>query len=106
MRDNGNRQHGSEKEPEPDDPMELVMHRLPGADPVRMAKCFIEEYAILGLGHQEILELFKQPIYQTHELYRHHGEDWVRELIDEVLRQTGRFRVSIQYLDPTGGCNG
>ena len=98
--------HGRDKEPETDDPMELVMHSLPGTDPVVMARCIVEEYALLGLGDEEILELFRQPIYQTHGLYRERGESWVRELIQNVLSQAGRLRVSIKHFDPEGGCDG
>jgi hypothetical protein len=58
------------------------------------------------MDDQELLELFRQPIYQTHALYRERGESWVRELIQSVLSETGRLRVSIKHLDPTGGCNG
>jgi hypothetical protein len=98
--------HGRDKDPETDDPMELVMHSLPGTDPVVMARCIIEEYAFLGLDDGEILELFRQPIYQTHGLYRECGESWVGELIHNVLSQTGRLRVSIKHFDPTGGSDG
>ncbi len=97
--------HGRDKEPETDDPMELVMHSLVGVDPEVMARCLIEEYALLGLDDQEILELFRQPTYQTHGLYKERGERWVRELIQNVLSQTWRLRVSIKHFDPTGGCD-
>jgi len=92
--------HGRDKEPESDDPMELVMSCIPGGDPVVMARCIIEEYALMGMDEDEILELFRQPIYQTHGLYRERGEPWVRELIQSALSQTARRRVSVKYNDP------
>ena len=91
--------HGRDKEPESDDPMELVMNLVPGVDPVLMARCIVEEYGLMGMDEDEILELFRQPIYQTHGLYRERGEPWVRELIQSVLGQTGRLRVSVKYYD-------
>ncbi|MFQ5723094.1 MAG: hypothetical protein ACE5G6_01275 [Terriglobia bacterium] len=94
---------GSHKEPEADDPAELVATRVPGGDPELMATCLIEEYARIGLKEEEIFALFQQPIYQTHALYRERGESWVRNRIREVLSRTGRMRVSIQFRHPTGG---
>ena len=98
--------HGRDKEPECDDPMELVMHCVEGSDSVAMAKCIIEEYALIGLEGEEILELFRQPIYQTHALYRQNGEHWVRALIQSVLSQTGRLRISVKHSYPIGGGDG
>ncbi len=97
--------HGREKEPEADDPMDLVMNPVPGGDPELMATCLIEEYARLGMGEEEILALFKQPVYQTHALYRERGEAWVRNLIRKVLARTGRMRVSVTVLHHIGGCD-
>jgi len=102
MIENENGMHGREKEPESDDPMELVMHYVEGSDPVTMARCIIEEYALIGLNESEILELFRQPIYQTHALYRQHGELWVQALIQSVLNQTGRLRVSLKHFSQEG----
>lgn len=95
--------HGRDREPEADDPMELRMIPVPGGDPVFMATCLVEEYARLGLDEEAILALFRQPIYQTHALYRERGEAWVRELIRGVLVRTGRLRVSVTVLHHIGG---
>lgn len=94
--------HGRDREPEPDDPMELRMVPVPGGDPLFMAACLVEEYARLGLDEEAILALFRQPIYQTHALYRERGEAWVRELIRRVLARTGRMRVSVTVLHHIG----
>lgn len=98
--------HGREKEPEADDPMDLVMNPVPGGDPEFMATCLIEEYARLGMSEEEILALFNQPVYQTHALYRERGETWVRNLIQEVLARTGRMRVSVTVRHHSGECDG
>ena len=98
-----NNRHGRDKEPEFDDPMELVMVPLPAGDPELMATCLIEEYARLGKGEDEILELFRQPIYHIHFLYREKGETWVRSRIEEVLARTGRMRISVTVLHQIGG---
>lgn len=98
-----NVRHGRDKEPEAGDPMELRMVPVPGGDPVLMATCLIEEYARLGLDDEAILSLFRQPIYQTHALYRERGEAWLRELIQSVLARTGRLRASVTVLHHIGG---
>ncbi len=87
---------GGEKEPESDDPMELVMSYLPG-DPEVMARCVIEEYVLMGLTEEELLNLFRQPIYQLHRLYQERGEAWVRSLIQDALDKTGCLRVSVKH---------
>lgn len=95
--------HGRNKEPEPDDPVELVMTPLPGGDPKIMVTCLIEEYARMGMGEVEIRELFRQPIYQTHALYREQGEAWIHDLIRRVLARTARIRVSVKVFHHSGG---
>ena len=94
--------HGRDKEPEGDDPMELVMVSLPGGDRELMATCLIEEYARWGMGEEEIFALFRQPIYQTHSLYQERGEDWVRTHIRNILGRTGRTRVSVEVFHHIG----
>lgn len=89
--------HGRDKEPEPGDPMELVMVEVEGGDPEFMATCIIEEYARLGMDEDEIFRLFSQPAYQTHAFYQNYGETWVRNLIRKVLSRTGRMRISVKY---------
>lgn len=96
---------GWDKHPEADDPMELLVTPVPGGDPELMATCLIEEYARIGMGEQEILRLFQQPIYQTHALYRERGEAWVRDLIRQILNRTGRMRVSLTEFHHIGDDN-
>ena len=93
---------GREKEPESDDPMELVPNLVPTGDPELMATCFIEEYARMGMDEEEIFGLFSRPVYQTHALYLEWGEPTLRNLIRKVLSRTGRMRVSVQTLHQIG----
>ena len=95
--------HGRDKQPEADDPLELVQSCVPGADPGLMVTCLIEEYARLGMDEEQILGLFSQPVYQTHALYQQRGEAWIRDLIRKVLAQTGRMRVTVTFLHQIGG---
>lgn len=95
-------EHGREKQPEADDPMELVLSEVPGGDPEIMATCFIEEYARMGMGEEEILGLFNQPEYRTYALYEKWGESRIRDLIRKTLARTGQTRVSVQVFHHIG----
>ena len=97
--------HGRDKEPEADDPAELVMTAVPAGDPEVMAACLIEEYARLGMDEEEILSLFSQPLYRTHALYREKGDAWIRNLVRNVLARCGRMRVSVTLPPDFGGCD-
>ncbi len=97
--------HGRDKQSEADDPMELVVTRVLGGNPEIMATCIVEEYARMDMGEEEILALFREPVYQTHTLYRERGEAWVRDLIRRVLSRTARMRVSVKVFPQTGGCD-
>jgi hypothetical protein len=94
--------HGRDKQPEVDDPMELVLSEVPGGDPEIMATCFIEEYARMGMGEEEILGLFNQPGYRTYALYEKWGESRMRDLIRKTLARTGQTRVSVQIFHQIG----
>jgi hypothetical protein len=96
---------GRDKEPEADDPFELVMTCVPGGDPELMATCVIEEYARMGMGEEEIVALFRDPIYQIHALYLERGEVWLRSLIEKTVARTGRMRLSVTFTDSQGGCD-
>ncbi len=98
----GKAAHGRDKQPEADDPMELVMSGVPEGDPEIMATCIIEEYARLGMGEEEILELFSQPVYRTYALYEKWGESRIRELIRRTLSRTGQARISVEIFHHPG----
>ncbi|MFQ5742906.1 MAG: hypothetical protein ACE5HV_04875 [Acidobacteriota bacterium] len=87
--------HGSAKAAEPTDPLDLIGAMVPGGDVDELARCFIEEYAAMGYGSEQILSLFRQPRYlAVHPIYRLKGEEAVRQMIEETLSGCGIFRVS------------
>lgn len=78
------------KEFESDDPYSLVGQGFPcppGYDSTgEMARCFIEEFALLGYSGPLILQLFKSPRYQgPHGVYTARGEAYVRGMMAEVF---------------------
>ncbi len=78
-----------EKELESDDPMEFVAVRFPvdpGVDPDEvMARCFVEEYAVMGMPRHNVLRLFHSPLFAgTHAVLERRGEAFVRGIIDDV----------------------
>ena len=51
-----------------------------------MARCFIEEFARMGLDDRRLFGLFRSPFYQgPHLFYRAAGEARVRQIIAEIL---------------------
>ncbi len=84
------------REPDPEDPMELVGVRLPVKDETalkEMAECFAEEFIRLGHSVEQVLALFKNPFYGgPHEVYRNLGEEWTCKMIknyDRIFRPPG-----------------
>lgn len=81
------------KDPDPDDPMELVGVEMP-ADPEAtrdMAYVLAEEFARTGMDGEAILGLFRNPFYAgPHRAYRALGDAAVREIIEECIEVWGR----------------
>lgn len=78
-----------DKEYEGDDPFEFVAMRFPvepGRDAeAEMARCFIEEYALMGMPRDRMMALFRSPRFQgTHSVLQSHGESFIQQLIDSV----------------------
>ncbi len=70
---------------EESDPLEFQAVSVPG-DPAVMARAFVEEYALAGMGPERILSLFRMPFYQgAHRLYRQMGENAIRGEISAVF---------------------
>ncbi len=70
-----------------EDPLELVGCVVDGdaSDTTNMARCFVEEFYMMGWTGERILEMFQNPFYRNpHSAYRAFGEDWVKALIDDV----------------------
>ncbi len=78
------------REPDSEDPMELVGVRLPVPDDCalkEMAECFAEEFLRMGHSVKQVLALFKNPFYGgPHEAYRKPGEEWTCEMIKDYGR--------------------
>ena len=92
--------HGSSKQAEPEDPLDLVGTVVPGGDLEVLARCFIEEFAAMGYDGDRIFELFRHPQYvAVHPVYRAKGEAATRRLIDHVLAECGVFCVDESIRD-------
>ena len=97
--------HGSAKQAEPGDPLDLVGTIVPGGDLELLARCFIEEFAAMGYDGDRLLELFRQPQYvAVHPVYRAKGEAATRRLIDDVLGECGVFCVQESIPDESSFC--
>ena len=77
------------KDPDADDPMEIVGVILDrpiddrGLDD--MARTFIEEYTLMGWGPKRILTMFRHPFYGgPHDAYERLGEERIVALIEET----------------------
>jgi hypothetical protein len=82
----------AEKEFEADDPYEFVAMRYTaedGTDPDEaMARCFIEEYALLGMPRDRIMRMFASPHFAgTHAILQRRGAEFVHAIADHVYGQ-------------------
>ena len=71
-----------------EDPLELVgcEVELEEEHLTEMAECFVEEFARMGYGANELLELFRNPFYRgPHSVFERRGETWVKDLIEARL---------------------
>jgi hypothetical protein len=80
----------ADKEFEADDPYEFVAMRYPvepGVDPdERTARCFIEEYALMGMPRDRIMRMFRSPAFAgTHAILERRGEAFVIALANQVF---------------------
>lgn len=78
-----------EKESEADDPYEFVAVRFPMEEGIdgdeAMARCFIEEYALMGMPRDRMMHLFRSRFFAgTHAILESRGEAFVQALIDGV----------------------
>ena len=81
---------GTKKSYEADDPLEFVAVRYPvdsqREQDLAMARCFIEEYALMGWPGSQIRSLFESPLYAgPHGIYQRCGREAVAELISEIF---------------------
>lgn len=79
----------SDKEFELGDPFEPVAVALstPGYDGIEaMARCFVEEYAMLGWPPERIFRLFTIPEFAgSYSVLQERGEDYVKAIIASVF---------------------
>jgi hypothetical protein len=89
--------HGSQKQAESSDPLEMVGALLAGGDTHYLARCLIEELAGLGYGADEIFALCLDPEYAgLHMILRREGTLVLWRLIRETLAGCGVTRVSVE----------
>ncbi len=75
--------------------MELRAVAFPGGDVEEMAETIVEEFLKIGLDDDELLGLFRSPVYYTpHAIYREKGEEYVRTLIRKVRGRWGHLRFT------------
>ena len=79
----------ADKEFEADDPYEFVGVRYeaePGTDPDEiMARCFIEEYALMGMPRDRIMRMFHSPHFKgTNAIRVRRGDEFIRTIADGV----------------------
>lgn len=85
--------HPASRAAEPDDPWELNACELPGRPEV-MLRMIVEEYARLGFDAQQLVALARHPFYTgLHGLWRHFGEERLRQEVQRILARTGVMRV-------------
>jgi len=90
---------------EPDDPLALVGVAVPAdADALdEMARCLVEEYLRDGWEEGRLLALFRSPFYRTpHLIYRARGEEYVRQLIEEVRGRWGTWQATVEEKEADG----
>ena len=74
---------------ESDDPYALTGVRYeaePGVDPdALIARCLVEEFAMMGFRPERVLRLFQLPTYAgAHDILTRRGETLVRDIIEDV----------------------
>ena len=95
--------HPATREALPDDPMELHGVELPG-DAEVMLRLLVEEYARMGWGAGELMELARDPFYQAfHGLRAIYGEAVIRKKIEEIIARVGVTRVEVSEKEPACG---
>ncbi|MCA9821977.1 MAG: hypothetical protein KC482_03775 [Dehalococcoidia bacterium] len=80
----------ADKAIEADDPYELIAHSAPLRDAAdkdeMMARCFIEEYAMMGVPANRIMQLFRsQAFVGTNSILQERGEPFIAAIVDSVF---------------------
>lgn len=92
--------HPASREILPDDPMEMHGFEIPG-DPELMLRLLIEEYARIGWGVEEIMQLSRDPNYTAfYGLWRSLGDSEYRQRVSNILARCGVVRVKTTETEP------
>ena len=92
--------HPATRAVEPDDPMDLHGVEVDG-DPEIMLRMLVEEYARMGCGLDELLDLCRQPFYVGfHGLLQFYGEAELTRRVRGILSRCGVFRVATRETPP------
>ena len=91
--------HPLDRAVEADDPMILMAEPATG-DPDVMLECLLQEYAELGWEADDLLALFRSPLYPVlNQLRAWFGDQEIAQRITMLMEQTGFLRVSAQVCD-------
>ena len=92
--------HPASREILPDDPLEMHAFEIPG-DPELMLRLLVEEYARIGWGVDDVMQLARDPNYTAfYGLRRSLGEEVLRRRVAEILARCGVIRVTATETEP------
>lgn len=98
-----NHKHGSDKDAEADDPMELIGTPAPG-DPEFMLRCFIEEYVRMGKTKEQLMSIFENSFYESaNAMLERYGREAVEAMVDEVMTDHSgyEYETDVVRAEPT-----
>ncbi|MBE7518156.1 MAG: hypothetical protein HS107_02835 [Thermoflexaceae bacterium] len=89
----------AEKHLEADDPYAFVAVQFPTDPDVdtdeMMARCFVEEYALMGMPPGRMMQLFRSSYFAgTNRILQKRGEDFIQQIIDDVFGTVPAGEVS------------
>lgn len=92
--------HPATRTVEPEDPMNLHGVEVDG-EPEVMLRMLVEEYARMGCGLDELMDLCRQPFYVGfHGLLQFYGEVELTRRVRDILSRCGVFRVATRETTP------
>ncbi len=87
------------RQPEADDPMELVGVALPADEEAvrEMAYTFAEEFSQLGYGEKRLMKLFRSPSYAAaHQAWLALGDNQILRIVKECVAVFGSVRFVVK----------
>ncbi len=86
--------HPATREVLPDDPMEMHAVEIPG-DARFMLQLLVEEYARMGWGLEDLMQLARDPNYRSfHGLHQLLGDQELKTQVSQILSRCGVIRVT------------